>query len=201
VVLFGARQQLVGTDTSLTDFDPLGVDIAMCNAWFEPEAVYCNNTWWETLQDNGSEASESGSSDVPGRPHAPINWAGPELPFFIPMCAAYLPDSQDAIEPTITPTPPHMPLPIGLTTTASTAVPTKGIVPSTTTCASAIANHGGHVNHAIRTRDEACHHNHTHDSYTRTVTGSYRHGVGTTFINDAPIGCITKKKHNKHVLN
>jgi Chromo (CHRromatin Organisation MOdifier) domain len=50
VVLFGAtRQQSVGTDPTLVDFDPLSVDITMCNAWFEPEAVYCNNTWWETF--------------------------------------------------------------------------------------------------------------------------------------------------------
>jgi Chromo (CHRromatin Organisation MOdifier) domain len=87
VVLFGAgatEQQSVGADPSLVDFDPLGVNIAMCNAWFKLEAVYCNNTWWETFQDNSSEASESGSSDVPGRPHAPVNWAGPESPFFVP---------------------------------------------------------------------------------------------------------------------
>jgi hypothetical protein len=60
-----AGQQSVGTDPSLIDFNPLGIDITMCNAWFKPEAVYCNNTWWETLQDNGSEASKLGSSDVP----------------------------------------------------------------------------------------------------------------------------------------
>jgi hypothetical protein len=67
VVLFGTTgQQSVGADPSLMDFNPLGVDIAMCNAWFEPEAIYCNNTWWEAFQDDGSEASESGSLDVPG---------------------------------------------------------------------------------------------------------------------------------------
>jgi hypothetical protein len=47
------------------DFDPLGVDIALCDVWYQPEAVYCNDTWWVTLQDDGSEASELGSSDVP----------------------------------------------------------------------------------------------------------------------------------------
>jgi Chromo (CHRromatin Organisation MOdifier) domain len=66
VVLFGARQQSVRANPSLVNFNPLRVDIAMCNAWFEPEAVYCNNTWWETLQDNGSKVSKSGGSDVPG---------------------------------------------------------------------------------------------------------------------------------------
>jgi Chromo (CHRromatin Organisation MOdifier) domain len=66
VVLFGADgQQSVGTDPSLMDFNPLGVDIALCNAWYQPEAVYCNNTWWATLQDDGSKASKSGSSDAP----------------------------------------------------------------------------------------------------------------------------------------
>jgi Chromo (CHRromatin Organisation MOdifier) domain len=85
VVLFGAsRQQPVGANPSLADFDPLGIDIALCDAWFQPEAMYCNNTWWETFQDDSSETSESGSSNVPGRPHAPVNWAGPESPFFIP---------------------------------------------------------------------------------------------------------------------
>jgi hypothetical protein len=75
VVLFGADgQQSVGTDPSLVDFDPLGVDIALCDAWYQPEAVYCNDTWWVTLQDNGSEASESGSSDVPSQPRTPVNW-------------------------------------------------------------------------------------------------------------------------------
>jgi Chromo (CHRromatin Organisation MOdifier) domain len=93
VVLFGADgQQSVRADPSLTDFDPLGVDIALCNAWFQPEAVYCNNTWWATLQDDGSEASESGGSDVPSRPRAPVNWAGPESPFFIPTHDTYPPD-------------------------------------------------------------------------------------------------------------
>jgi hypothetical protein len=93
VVLFGATgQQSVRTDPTLMDFNPLNVDIAMCNAWFEPEAIYCNNTWWEALQDDGSKASELGSSDVPGRPCTPINWAGPESPFFVPTCTAYLPD-------------------------------------------------------------------------------------------------------------
>jgi hypothetical protein len=53
VVLFGATgQQSVRANPSLTDFNPLSVDIAMCNAWFKPEAIYCNNTWWETFQDN-----------------------------------------------------------------------------------------------------------------------------------------------------
>jgi Chromo (CHRromatin Organisation MOdifier) domain len=93
VVLFGAMgQQSVGSDPSLVDFDPLNVNITMCNMWFEPEAVYCNNTWWEAFQDDGSEASKSGSSDVPGRPHAPVNWAGPESPFFVPTRTAYPPD-------------------------------------------------------------------------------------------------------------
>jgi Chromo (CHRromatin Organisation MOdifier) domain len=67
VVLFGSTgQQSVRSDPYIVDFDPLNVDIAMCNAWFEPEAIYCNNTWWEAFQDDGSEASESGSVDVPG---------------------------------------------------------------------------------------------------------------------------------------
>jgi Chromo (CHRromatin Organisation MOdifier) domain len=67
VVLFGATgQQSVGSDPSLTDFDPLNIDIAMCNAWFKPEAIYCNNTWWEAFQDDGSEASKLGSLDMPG---------------------------------------------------------------------------------------------------------------------------------------
>jgi Chromo (CHRromatin Organisation MOdifier) domain len=90
VVLFGAGgQQSVGADPSLTDFNPLSVDIALCDAWFQLEAVYCNDTWWATLQDNGSEASESGGSDVPSRPRAPVNWAGPESPFFVPTRDAY----------------------------------------------------------------------------------------------------------------
>jgi Chromo (CHRromatin Organisation MOdifier) domain len=86
VVLFGAggRQQPIGADPSLADFDPLGVDITLCDAWYHLEAIYCNDTWWATLQDDGSEASELGSSDVPSRPRAPVNWAGPESPFFIP---------------------------------------------------------------------------------------------------------------------
>jgi hypothetical protein len=94
-----------------------------------------------------------------------------------------------------------MPLLIGLTVATSTAIPTEGIVPSTTTCASAATNHGSHADHPIQARDEARHHNRTHDGYTRTVMGSYRHGVGTTFINNAPIRCVMKKKHNKHMLN
>jgi Chromo (CHRromatin Organisation MOdifier) domain len=50
VVLFGANGwQPVGANPSLTDFDPLSVDIALCNMWFQPEAMYCNNTWWETF--------------------------------------------------------------------------------------------------------------------------------------------------------
>jgi Chromo (CHRromatin Organisation MOdifier) domain len=53
VVLFGATgQQSVRSDPSLMDFNPLNVNIAMCNAWFEPEAVYCDNTWWEAFQDS-----------------------------------------------------------------------------------------------------------------------------------------------------
>jgi hypothetical protein len=76
-----------------------------------------------------------------------------------------------------------------------------GIIPTTTTCAHAATNDGGHVNHAIQTRDEARHHNCTCDGYVRTATGSYRRGVGTTFINDAPIGRVTKKRCNKHALN
>jgi hypothetical protein len=168
--------------------------------WFEPEAIYCNNTWWETLQDDGSEASELGSLDVPGQPHAPINWAGPELPFFIPTHAAYLPDPQDTIKPTIPSTPPHMSPLIGLTMTTSTNVSTKGIVPSTTTCTSAATNNGSHVDHTIWAHDKACYHNHTCDGYTQTATGSYHHGVSITFIDDTPIGHMTKKKHNKHAL-
>jgi hypothetical protein len=67
VVLFGTTgQQSVRTDPTLTDFNPLNVNITMCNAWFKPKAIYCNNTWWEAFQDDGSEVSESGSSDVPG---------------------------------------------------------------------------------------------------------------------------------------
>jgi Chromo (CHRromatin Organisation MOdifier) domain len=202
VVLFGAsRQQSVRTDPTSTDFDPLNVNIAMCNVWFEPEAIYCNNTWWEAFQDDGSEMSESGSSNVPGRPCTPVNWAGPESPFFVPMCTTYLPDPQDAIEPTIPSTPPHMPPLIGLTTTTTTTIPTMGIVPTATTYTSATANDGGHVDHTLQARDKACHHNHAHDSYVRTATGSYRYGVSTTFINDAPIRRVTKKKRNKHVHN
>jgi hypothetical protein len=93
VVLFGAGgQQSVGTNPSLVDFDPLGVNIALCDAWFQLEAVYCNNTWWEAFQDNGSEASESGGSNVPSRPRTPVNWVGPESPFFIPTYDTYPPD-------------------------------------------------------------------------------------------------------------
>jgi Chromo (CHRromatin Organisation MOdifier) domain len=92
VVLFGAGQQSVGADPSLTDFNPLSVDITLCNTWFKPEAVYCNNTWWEAFQDDGSEVSKLGGMDVPGQPHAPINWAGPRSPFFVPTRASYLPD-------------------------------------------------------------------------------------------------------------
>jgi Chromo (CHRromatin Organisation MOdifier) domain len=66
VVLFGAGgQQPVGANPSLTDFDPLGVDIALCDTWFQPEAMYCNNTWWEAFQDDSSETSKSGGSNVP----------------------------------------------------------------------------------------------------------------------------------------
>jgi hypothetical protein len=63
------------------DFDPLGVDIALCDTWFQLEAMYCNNTWWEAFQDDGSETSESGSLNVPSQPCAPVNWAGPVLQF------------------------------------------------------------------------------------------------------------------------
>jgi hypothetical protein len=202
VVLFGTTgQQSVRADPSLMDFNPLDVNIAMCNAWFKPEAVYCNNTWWEAFQDNSSKASESGSLDVLGRPRTPINWAGLGSPFFVPTCATYPPDPQDAIKPTIPSTPPHMPPPIGLTVTTTTDIPTMGIVPTATICASATANNGGHVDHALWAHDEAHHHNHTHDSYIRTATGSYRHGVGTTFIDNAPVRCVTKKRRNKHVHN
>jgi Chromo (CHRromatin Organisation MOdifier) domain len=128
VVLFGARgQQSVGVDPSLTDFDPLGVDIVLCNAWYNPEAVYSNDTWWATFQDDGSEASESGGSDVPSRPRAPVNWAGPESPFFIPTRDTYPLDPRDAVEPTIAPTPPHTPLPIGLTSTATANLPPQAL--------------------------------------------------------------------------
>jgi Chromo (CHRromatin Organisation MOdifier) domain len=144
VVLFGTDgQQSVGTDPSLADFDPLGVDITLCDTWYQPEAVYCNDTWWATLQDNGSEASESGSSDVPSQPHAPVNWAGPESPFFVPTRDAYPWDPRDAIEPTIPSTPLHAPPPIGLTSTATADLSTTGNVPTATTCAHAAANDGG----------------------------------------------------------
>jgi hypothetical protein len=183
------------------DFDPLGVDIALCDAWYQPEAVYCNNTWWATLQDDGSEASESGSSDVPSQPRAPVNWAGPESPFFVPTRDAYPLDLRDAIEPTIPSTPPHMPPPIGLTLTATTDLSTTSAIPTATTCTHATTNNGGHVDHTIRTHNEAHHHDRTRDGYIRTATGSYRCGVGTTFIDDAPIGRVTKKRHNKNALN
>jgi hypothetical protein len=183
------------------DFDPLSIDIALCDAWFQLEAVYCNNTWWEAFQDDSSETSKLGSSNVPSQPHAPVNWAGPELPFFIPTQDAYPPDPQDTIEPTIPSTPLHTPPPIGLTSTAATDLSTLGDVPTATTCAHATANNGGHVDHTVRTCDEARHHNHTHDGYIRTATGSYRCGVSTTFIDDAPIGRVTKKKCNKHAHN
>jgi hypothetical protein len=204
VVLFGARatgQQSVGADPSLTDFNPLGVDIALCDAWFQLEAIYCNNTWWEAFQDNGSKTSESGSSNVPSQPCAPVNWAGPESPFFIPMRDTYPLDPRDAIEPTIPSTPPHTPPLIGLTSTAATDLSTTGVVPTTTTCAYATTNDGGHVDHTIWTCDKTRHHNHTCDGYIRTVTGSYCCGIGTTFIDDAPIRHITKKKCNKHAFN
>jgi hypothetical protein len=202
VVLFGADgQQSVRPNPSLADFDPLSVDIALCDAWYQPEAVYCNDTWWATLQDDGSEASESGSSDVPSQPRAPVNWAGPESPFFIPTRDAYPPDPRDAIEPTIPSTPPHTPPPIGLTSTTTTDLSTTSAIPTATTCAHAAANDGGHVDHTIRARDEAHHHNHTCNGYIRTATGSYRRGVGTTFIDDAPVGHVTKKRRNKNALN
>jgi hypothetical protein len=194
VVLFGANgRQSIGANPSLVDFDPLSVDIALCDAWYQPEAVYCNDTWWATLQDDGSKASESGSLDVPSRPRAPVNWAGPESPFFIPTRDTYPPDPRDAIKSTIAPTPPHMPPPIGLTSTVTAGLSTMSTIPTTTTCAHAAANNGGHVDHAVRARDEAHYHNRTHDGYIRTATGSYRRGVGTTFIDDAPIGRVTKK--------
>jgi hypothetical protein len=139
--------------------------------------------------------------DVPSRPRAPVNWAGPKSPFFVPTRDAYPPDLRDAIEPTIPSTPPHTPPPIGLTSTATTALSTMSTIPTATTCTHAAANNGGHVYHAIRAHDEAHHHNCTHDGYVRTVSGSYRRGVGTTFINDAPIGRVTKKWHNKNALN
>jgi hypothetical protein len=169
VVLFGATgQQSVGTDPTLMDFDPLNINITMCNMWFEPEAVYCNNTWWEAFQDDGSKVSKLGSLDVPGQPCTPVNWAGPESPFFIPTRAAYPPDPQDAIEPTILLTPPHTPSPIGLTATTTTTIPATGVVPTATTCTSATANNGGHVDHAIWACDEAYHHDRT---YWRGVLG------------------------------
>jgi hypothetical protein len=202
VVLFGADgRQSIGIDPSLADFDPLSVDITLCDTWYQPEAVYCNDTWWATLQDDGSEASELGSSNVPSRPHAPVNWAGPESPFFVPTRDAYPPDPRDAIESTIPSTPPHTPPPIGLTSTTTTDLPTTSTIPTTTTCTHAATNNGGHVDHAVRTCDEARHHNCTRDGYTRTATGSYHRGVSTTFINDAPIGRVTKKRHNKNALN
>jgi Chromo (CHRromatin Organisation MOdifier) domain len=166
VVLFGAGQQSVRADPSLTDFDPLNVNITMCNAWFKLEVIYCNNTWWETFQDDGSETSELGSMDVPGRPYVPVNWAGPESPFFIPMRNTYPPDPQDTIEHTISPTPPHMPPLIRLTMTSTTAVPAQGTVPTAISCTSATTNNGSHVDHAIWARDKARHHDHTHGSYT-----------------------------------
>jgi hypothetical protein len=201
VVLFGEGRQSVGANPSLADFDPLGVDIALCDAWYQPEAIYCNNTWWAAFQDDGSEASELGSSDVPGRPRAPVNWAGPESPFFVPTRDVYPWDPRDAIEPTIPSTPPHTPPLIGLTSTATIDLSTTSAIPTATTCAHAAANDGGHVDHAIRTRDEACHHNRTRNGYIRTATGSYRRGVGTTFIDDAPIRRVTKKRRNKNALN
>jgi Chromo (CHRromatin Organisation MOdifier) domain len=168
VVLFGAGagQQSVRTDPSLTDFNPLGVDITLCNTWFKLEAMYYNNTWWEAFQDDRSEVSKSGGTDVPGQPHTPINWAGPESPFFVPTHASYLPDPRDAIKPTISLTPPHTLPPIGLTATTPAAISTQGTVPTATTCASAATNNGHHVDHAIWACDEACHYNHTHDGYT-----------------------------------
>jgi hypothetical protein len=63
-----------------------------------------------------------------------------------------------------------MPPLIGLTMTATTNMSTMGIVPTTTTCASATANNGGHVDHAIWACDETCHHNHTcHAFFSFTV--------------------------------
>jgi hypothetical protein len=53
----------------------------------------------------------------------------------------------------------------------------------------------------VQAHDEARYHNRTHDGYIRTATGSYRRGVGTTFIDDAPIGRMTKKWRNKNALN
>jgi hypothetical protein len=117
------------------------------------------------------------------------------------MHTTYLPDPRDAIEPTIPSTPLHMPPPIRLTATATTNIPAMGVVPTATIYASATTNNGGHVDHALWTCDEACHHNCTHDGYIRTATGSYCHGVGTTFIDNAPVGHVTKKRCNKHVHN
>jgi hypothetical protein len=202
VVLFGADgRQSIGANPSLADFDPLSVDIALCDTWYQPEAIYCNDTWWATLQDDGSEASKLGSSDVPSRPRAPVNWAGPESPFFVPTRDTYPLDPRDAIKSTIAPTPPYMPPLIGLTSTTTAGLSTTSAIPTTTTCAHAAANNGGHVDHAVRAHDEACHHNCTRDSYIRTATGSYRRGVGTTFIDDAPIGRVTKKRRNKNVVS
>jgi hypothetical protein len=138
---------------------------------------------------------------VPSRPRAPVNWAGPESPFFVPTCDTYPWDPRDAIEPTIPSTPPHTPPPIGLTSTTAADLSTTGTVPTATTCAHAATNNGGHVDHAIWTHDEARHHNRTRDGYIRTATGSYRRGVGTTFIDDAPIRCVSKKWRNKKAVN
>jgi hypothetical protein len=117
------------------------------------------------------------------------------------MRDTYPPDPRDAIESTITPTPPHTPPLIGLTSTATTSLSTTSTIPTTTTCAHAAANNGGHVDHAIWARDEARHHNRARDSYIRTATGSYRRGVGTTFVDDAPIRRVTKKQRNKNVAS
>jgi hypothetical protein len=87
---------------------------------------------------------------VPSQPRAPVNWAGPESPFFIPTHDTYPPDPRDAIKSTIAPTPPHTPPLLGLTLTATASLPTVSTIPTATTCAHAAANDGGHVDHAIR---------------------------------------------------
>jgi hypothetical protein len=74
-------------------------------------------------------------------------------------------------------------------------------IPTATTCAHAAANDGGHVDHAIQARNEARHHDCTRDGYIRTATGSYCRGVGTTFIDDAPIGRVTKRRRNKNAVS
>jgi hypothetical protein len=84
--------------------------------------------------------------------------------------------------------------------TTPTTVSAQGTVLTATTCTSATSNDGHHVDHAIWACDKACHYNRTRNGYTQTVTGSYCYGIGTTFINDAPIGRVTKKRCNKHAV-